>query len=592
MTPRFPRGPLRAALLATGLVALAGAWLLYGRASYWQLRVAWSPGVQSVTREYSVRQLSMRLIRSDDELVWVCMLVDDSAGNLRAILSNSLIRDVGGLERVSMQLTERVTVAPVRWLLIRYPVLEQAGFGRMVRPLGLVPLFLAFLAIGLTASRDGRAWLSSRVPAVSPVSLGVFRIAFAAAWMLVAAKLVPLDLPGLPYARGLALALLVLFAIGAATRISFVAFVVVFTLSQVDKIGGHDIGLPLMTLWLLTLVPWGTGVSVDGRIRRAIGHRTSDAPERRYALAMLIPALTLGTAYASAAFAKIDESGPMWVTSGGVRYFLVIDAGNAPSGFGRFIASSDVLSVAAAAGAVATEALVIMAVLVPHPLVVAAAGLGALMLHVGFWQLQGVWWPAWWALLPAFVPWHAVVSAMRRRRVDPAVTPADLAMMDRRNARLPRAAAIAMCALVIQQPLVSFARLDYPMLSSYPMYADVQWSSKEEFAAWMERERRPSTPAIRLDPDASVARTSFAAALAELDRDRVLDQAAVILVEGERSLTDGERRAIAVVAMQWHDRFGSTFPQVRVQTGGWRFDWSVAGFVPEGPWRLAAVLEP
>ena len=101
---------------------------------------------------------------------------------------------------------------------------------------------------------------------------------------------------------------LALFAIGLASSLAFAAFVLAFTLAHADNMA-HDFALPIRTLWLLILVPWGAGFSVDELCRRYFFRRFNTEPSRLYGLATWIPMLMLGLAYAAAAYAKLDELG-------------------------------------------------------------------------------------------------------------------------------------------------------------------------------------------------------------------------------------------------------------------------------------------
>ena len=139
-------------------------------------------------------------------------------------------------------------------------------FDRVVRSTGVVPLFAICLLCALAASKPGRAWLVDRVPPISAAALGLFRVAFAASLALVVRSTV-----SEPASRTLCLVCLGLFAIGLAARVGFVLFVLVFTRVHLGATDDHAVALPLKTLWLMMIVPWGAGAGVDAWLRGRFG---------------------------------------------------------------------------------------------------------------------------------------------------------------------------------------------------------------------------------------------------------------------------------------------------------------------------------
>ncbi len=70
--------------------------------------------------------------------------------------------------------------------------------------------------------------------------------------------------------------------------------------------------MPLLTLWCLLPARWGDGLSVDAAIRGWWRGLRSPVPRLRdqvYGFAVWLPGLTLGSALAAAAFAKLHRSG-------------------------------------------------------------------------------------------------------------------------------------------------------------------------------------------------------------------------------------------------------------------------------------------
>ena len=343
----------------------------------------------------------------------------------------------------------------------------------------------------------------------------------------------------------------------------------------------------------MAFVPWGDALSVDQLFRRISRRPSNHSPGQRYGLATWIPIFMLGLAYFAAAFAKLDETGLRWITEGAVRYFMVVDAPNAPGTLGRFIASREWLAVMVSAGAVASEVFIVAAAIWPTATVTVVAGLCAFLLHEGFWLCQGVFWYPWWALLPAFVPWNASRSRLQWLTPRGATSLPLLPSLDppsQRRATSESAACVGALALFgLQQPLVSFAVFErLPFVSHYPMYSDVNWDSREHFARGMEEERQPA-PAIRLEPTDGLSPDLFASHLRSLDaHDIVSDMARRVSAGGE--LSDSERDELARVMAVYVGRFGVGPPAVVVSIGHWRFDWAVADFVPRNDWQPKATL--
>ena len=667
-----------AALLATvALSILFGTRLLDRAVPIVRIGIRWQPGVGEQARAYAARQFSFYEIRPDGEDVWVCLLADTSAANIQGLLASPAIADVAGVSRTNRQPDGIDRIGPLAWLAARYPNLKtEAAFDapRIVRWAAVVPLFVFCLLAALLWRESGRAWLVERIPLGSPAAMGMFRIALAISWAL-AVETIPETRPGI---RAESLVLLVPFGLGIAPRLALVGLAWVWLPGAT-----HDTSMPAKTLLLLAMVPWSDGISVTETVRRLFGRSVPPVERRIYGLATWIPVLMMGLAYAAAAFAKLDETGLRWITDGVVRYFFVIDAPNAPTGLGRVVASSDWLSVVLAAGAVLAEASIIAAALYSRPLVVLATGVGALALHAGFWWFQGVWWPAWWAMLPAFLPWSVAARTLRRRLpacvltvdarcaacrrtarvvhafdwfdrvavedtpgtpgstaevagqfvralrvlppmwialplvawppVDRAVrraaerwfehhpaggpstavaTPARVVRRFGNPAAIPAGAAVVLGIAVLQQPLASLARVEYrPVLSDFSMYSDSQWSSKQEFAAFMDREKTPPYAAVRLEGADGAEAAVVAARLRDVDPENAVVGAARAIAVG-MTLDDAQRNRVRAIGERYQERFGVPMLPLRVAAAAsWRFDWNVADFIPDGSWRQAGVLD-
>ena len=471
-------------------------------------------------------------------------------------------------------------IATTAGALLAWAYDERVGFpkplDRVVRDTGLIPGFFLCLLIALACLREGRAWLVARVPVVSASALGLFRIVLAGSLALLVRDVDPMFQPS-------CFVLLLLFALGIAARVSFALFVVSFTRAHMGHVESHAIALPLKTLWVMVVVPWGAGLSVDAILLRRVGH--PPAPRSRaYGLAIWIPIAMVGLAYAAAAFAKMDDVGPRWITGGAVKYFFLVDGRSAPVGWYRYIARSDVLSILFSGLAVAAEASVILGAIWSTPLVIGAAGVIALSLHLGFYLFQGVWWSAWWALLPAFLPWDAIAAALRLQPRAPAASTGDAGGPGVRAWYW--AVAVVLFAAVVQQPIASLVRTEYgAVLSDFPMYSNVYFSTRAEVAAFQEATFQPPS-IIRFEApgaegiDARLERADPTAAVAAVARK---------LAHGD-ALTDADAAAVRAVATRYVAAFGRTPPRIDVLADTWRFDWSVADFVPRRQWKTIATL--
>ena len=325
------------------------------------------------------------------------------------------------------------------WLAAQFPAARDIYRQRLAvlfqpRRLPLLALVVAVLAASAVSyPRALGAWLAARIPPVSATALGAFRLAFGAAMLLAllretAPDVIPYEaqrasswlarqdlirqLAATPGAgatiRHVASLALAVFAAGAWPRLALVVAASALTLFigiGLNQKAMHDWGLPLITLWALTFVPWHDSVGVQTAIARWRGRVIPPVSASVRGLALWLPALTLGVALAAAAFAKLDTSGIAWVTGGAVRFHFVQDAHQAPVEWGLRVARSDVAAVGLSLGAMVTEGLFWMVALTPSLVLRAAFGLAGLAMLAGFYLFQGVFWPAWWALFLAFLPW-------------------------------------------------------------------------------------------------------------------------------------------------------------------------------------------
>ena len=241
-------------------------------------------------------------------------------------------------------------------------------------------------------------------------------------------------------------------------------------------------GLPTVALLCLLVAPWqDSGLGLDALIRARRGRALPDAPSRRYGIAVWVPGLAMGVALLAAAYAKMRNSGYEWVTGAAVKYHFVEDAGRAPVDWALRLTSVEEIAVLMALFAFLVEAGFILVVLSPRPAVRLGFGLVAASLLTGFYLFQGVFWPGWWTLLLAFLPWEELYRG-GLRLAGAARPPSDADAPAVPLAGALRVATLALVVLLLaQQVVVSGARAEQePLLSSYPMYSDT-WDSEEEF---------------------------------------------------------------------------------------------------------------
>lgn len=537
------------------------------------VRIAWSGAATPEARDYVERKRRLRPLGDPSVSGTRYVLADTSVSNLSALAATPDLAVVEGLDPHTHQPTLWAQVPLVEWL--------DRVHGRDLRP-WLKPFtttigaaWLAFV-LALLARPAGRAWLVSRVPAVTPAVLAAYRLSLAAGLAVVVL------LANLPSAW-FTLACLVpaaAFAAGLWPRVSLGVFLALMAYALRMDFADHDYFAPVQVWLLLLFVPWGER---GARWPRARGSADAAAqPSRRYGVALVVVPLVLGTAYFAAAFAKLDQSVRAWLLEGAVRYHIAQDGPAAPGNLWRMVASRDWLTVPIGPAVIVLEAIVIAAVLSVRPRVRLAAGVVAVLLHLGFGLLQGVWWEAWWVLLPAFLPWPQVVA-----RFWPAAAP-DAADPPGGGA-VPRWAALALTLMLVQQPVVSLLRLERkPFVSNFPMYSNVQWSSKAEYAAHMDRWKKPAGRAVRLvagsaEPSALQADLGTVRACGAL-----LDRAAA-LADGRESGAD-DRAVFDVCAEAFRRTYGRPLTSLTVQASDRRFSWEAVDFVPTGDWVSVGTL--
>ena len=250
-----------------------------------------------------------------------------------------------------------------------------------------------------------------------------------------------------------------LFALGLLARPAYAALVAVLLMHAMVLLlrrGVHDWDLLLVTLLGLLVVPWHHAPPVWRLRRQGRGEDAGNRTSRAYGFAVWLPGLTLGLAFAAAAYAKMDRSGLAWITDGAVRYHFVEDGLNAPFTLGLWVATHPTVAVGLSLAAVLIEALFILVIFARRWQARAAFGLAGAGLMAGFYLFQGVhWWP-WLILFVAFLPWN-------RRETDGGID-------GRGDLTWTHAAVIA--TLVAAQAWASYRAIEIePLFSNYPMYS-------------------------------------------------------------------------------------------------------------------------
>jgi hypothetical protein len=499
------------------------------------------------------------------------------------------------------------------WAAGQFPAARdvyRAYLADLVQPkrLPMLALFVALLAAAVFSCPERLgAWLAGRVPALSARSLGLFRLALGLA-MLQALRsetppgAIPLDLQraagwlarqdlirqlaatadaGYWLWQATSLALIA-FALGIWARVALVAAAALMTLFVgllLTSKGAHDWGVPLITLWALTLVPWHDSSGLQTVFARWRGRPVLSVPPAQRGLAVWLPGLTIGLALAAAAFAKLDTSGIAWISSGAVRFHFIEDARQAPVPWGLSIAGSDTAAVALSLAAITLEAGFWLVTLVRSNAGRALFGLAGLGMLLGFYLFQGVFWPGWWALFLAFAPWSLVdrlapVSFGSDDLVRPSDTPGPTrfaAASTRTTIPARQTAVIVACVLL--QILVSALRIESePFISDYSMYS-YTWPSKEVFDVHLaEKTARYELGVDGLTDEAFENRLRQVPAAIDVFTD------AIGRASRQESWPDTTRARVAAVRDDYFRRFGERLSRVEARVLQRGFDWARGAF--------------
>ena len=488
------------------------------------IHVRWAPSVDDSARQRLERRYTLALAEPRERRTFGYALTDASRENVRGLVLDPAVEDTSQIHRTAFRVGYFAPRLPYVTPHPRVPVgLE---FLTIVCFLGgLASISLALLGIAAPTLVRGRllgvrnalldpqgalrraasqlaSWIAGRIPAASAESVALFRIVFGSALLIV-----PLRRPVLAAwaaepsnvvsaAHRLMLRIFVdapwvadwlqpwvvfwgvLFIVGAFARTAFACLTIgVFgwTLLDTTRTGYHTVSALLLALLALQSSRWSDAWSIDAWRRRA--QPSPRSTPQQYGYVAWVPGFVIGLVLAAAAVAKLREGGLAWILNGTVKYHFLSDSPQALVDWGVGIGRYPWLAVLLSFGAIAVEALVIVGAVSRAYRYRLIAGSAALCLLLGFWLLQGLFWPGWWLLLLSFLPWHLVRP--------PAASPAPVGQPSTAPAlpskRLPQAAAVFMVmALVGQQFVVSLLRLEVsPLLSTYDMYSTTYGSPAE-----------------------------------------------------------------------------------------------------------------
>ena len=482
----------------------------------------------SETNETSRKDLEGRFHLNDgqrlDAETWRYDLLDPSNENIRALVADPAVQDTHHIDRPASSLvpsaarTERrlrftygdraVATADLLSRLLIALVLLLVGLGisgRASTARDARQFVGGLLAVCWNAAREAATFvlqlLSRGIPDLDAGTAGLFRIAFGSAAVLYfatrpvdaswLADTFDLELENRPSAAVLdwlrahptvvdriAPWLLVTggaFTAGILTRLSYPLFVGGallwgYVITSISTTSIHPSGPFLVGLIALLPSRWADAYSVDAWLRRTRGRASAALPPgRHYGYSVWVPVLALGVGLAAAAWAKltVPPHWTDWILNGTVKYHFVRDVAKAPVDWGLQLAGHPWLAVFASFGVIFLESLVLTAAFVRNQWYRLAVGVAALPLAGGFYLFMGVFWPAWWILLLAFLPWPWLAS----RRADSATLSPRAAPGAR--TRWLAAGQLALIVLVIAQQVVSSAlKVErVPIFSWYDMYS-------------------------------------------------------------------------------------------------------------------------
>jgi len=485
--------------------------LVYGDRPVY-VHVRWAPGVDDAARDRLQRTYGLVSGEQREGRTWGYLITDRSRANIRALVQDPATEDTHNIHRTAFRVWRTAPRLPYLRGGPRPSVLEAASLLFLLAAMAgvglvaldraaphlvrgrLITLKWSYVHPALASRRAVSAvlsWIQSRIPAVSAEAAAVFRIVFGSALLLLllgrpvravwAAEpdnaISGLHLSALTLFTGLPqivdwipwwlLGWGALFVAGAFARSAFAMLTLgafAWALLYTTQTTYHSVCALLITLLCLQGVRWSDAWSFDAwRHGRYNGRGTP----HEYGYVTWIPSVVLGVTFAAAAIAKLRDAGLAWVLNGTVKYHFLSDSDQAWVNWGLQLGQHPRLAVFFSFGAIAIELLVIVGVFSGRYWARAAAGAAALMLVTGFALFQGLFWPGWWMLLLAFLPWHRVRPAVLNVAASPA-------------GWRPLAASAIVLTVIGQQIFVTTWRAEQtPLFSIYDMYATTYQSPEE-----------------------------------------------------------------------------------------------------------------
>lgn len=455
------------------------------------INVRWTDAIDEEARVTAESALGLSAGTQQEGRTWQYVITATDAISLQAIVSHPLAEDTHGIDRTEFRLVDHDLSDRSRYQLTSYSREAENAIQTAKESKGTSLLIFAVLA-GLLAclptARQIGSMFGNRLPQLSLEATELMRLTFGvllaiAVWATSFSPdlVVPVNVhrttdwladweligvlassPNAIHALQIAATLgLVLFATGIfLPRQVLVCTAAVLTMLVLAKLrhgSSHDWGLPLLAVWALTPVPWNKLKNVDPRVR---------------GYAAWVPGFLLGLSFSAAAIAKLRESGFSWITTGAVRYHFIEDAEGAVSTLGLWIASHEQIAVAVSTLAILAELLLLLTALSKTALLRLFGGTLGIALLLGFWLMQGVFWPAWWTLLLAFLPWNLIANRLKRNPISlPTATVSPT----------PTWVSRVLVVLVGIQLVASLSGTEHePLISDFPMYSHT-YSSPASF---------------------------------------------------------------------------------------------------------------
>ena len=427
-----------------------------------RVHVRWSESVDPSTRAALESEHQLRDPRHDSGRTWSYALGDTSVATIQGLVLNPAVEDTQYIDRQRFTLAGETAPGPLGdrlWLLWAAAFGVAAGvFAAWIGRERWRRVGFRFWHVGFPLWRVG-TWVATSLAVVyrvvTPVLtrgipelrsdvLGFFRFFYAAFLFLALAdgrlELLPGRVPddgqlGWAWLGWLSsrpdlmvsleytlFVLLVMFAIGLWAHITYLLIAAGMTIwilvwIESQHSNAHTWVVTLFMILCLVPVPWDVMPSADGVIRRRHSGATDEVLHGKlYGYAVWIPGLILGTVWASAAFAKFDNSGLTWILGGAVKYHWVFDARQAPVDWGQWVASHHWAAVFLSFSGVAFEAVFVVSVFLKSGFWRYAFMATGLWLLVGFYLFHGLLWWTWWLVFLSFaLPWTSIFDAVSSR---------------------------------------------------------------------------------------------------------------------------------------------------------------------------------